>query len=133
MSEIAEFKRGAGGRPSRAEAERRLANLLDTAMRLFLERGYAAVSVEEIAKQAGVAKRFIYARYDDKAALFVAAVERVFPRQFESAVQMVTPSPEGVEQGLYELARGEVGGVVLLEQRRAGCDFGAAPHGERHQ
>ena len=43
MTEIAEFKRGAGGRPTRAEAQRRLGNMLETAMRLFAERGYEAL------------------------------------------------------------------------------------------
>lgn len=105
MTEIAEFKRGAGGRPTRAEAERRLENLLETAARLFLERGYEAVSVEEIAKQAGVAKRFIYARYGDKAELFVATFEHNIPRQFQTAMQAIEPSRRGVERGLYELGR----------------------------
>jgi len=105
MTETAEFKRGAGGRPTRAEAERRLENLLATAARLFLERGYEAVSVEEIAKQAGVAKRFIYARYGNKADLFVATFERTFPRLFQSAMQTIKPSRHGVERGLYELGR----------------------------
>ena len=51
MTEVIEFKRGPGGRPTRAEAERRHAALLETAMRLFLERGYEPVSIEEAIRQ----------------------------------------------------------------------------------
>jgi TetR/AcrR family transcriptional regulator, mexJK operon transcriptional repressor len=105
MSELAEFKRGPGGRPTRAEAERRLGTLLDTAMRLFLERGYEAVSVEEIAKRAGVAKRFIYARYGDKSELFVAAVEHSLLGRLEDTLHAIAPSRRGVERGLYELGQ----------------------------
>jgi TetR/AcrR family transcriptional repressor of mexJK operon len=75
LLEPAEFKRGPGGRPTRQEAERRHAALLKTALRLFLEHGLDAVSVDEIAKRSAVAKRFIYGRYRDKSELFVAAVE----------------------------------------------------------
>jgi AcrR family transcriptional regulator len=78
LLEPAEFKRGPGGRPTRQEAERRHAVLLDTAIRLFLERGLDAVSVDEIAKQSSVAKRFIYGRYRDKSELFVSAIEHAF-------------------------------------------------------
>jgi AcrR family transcriptional regulator len=35
------------------------------------------VSIEEISRQSGVAKGFICARYPDKAALFVGAIERL--------------------------------------------------------
>jgi TetR/AcrR family transcriptional regulator, mexJK operon transcriptional repressor len=75
LLEPAEFKRGPGGRPTRQEAERRHGVLLNTAIRLFLERGLDAVSIDEIAKQSAVAKRFIYGRYRDKSELFVAAIE----------------------------------------------------------
>jgi TetR/AcrR family transcriptional regulator, mexJK operon transcriptional repressor len=78
LLEPAEFKRGPGGRPTRQEAERRHSVLLNTAVRLFLERGLDAVSIDEIAKQSAVAKRFIYARYRDKSELFVAAIEHAF-------------------------------------------------------
>ena len=105
MTEILEFKRGPGGRPTRAESERRLGALLETAMRLFLERGYEAASVEEIAKRAGVAKRFIYARYDDKAELFAAAVEHTILGRLEGALHAIEPSRRGVERGLYELGQ----------------------------
>jgi TetR/AcrR family transcriptional regulator, mexJK operon transcriptional repressor len=78
LLEPAEFKRGPGGRPTRQEAVRRHAVLLNTAIRLFLEHGLDAVSVDEIAKQSAVAKRFIYGRYRDKSELFVAAIEHAF-------------------------------------------------------
>jgi TetR/AcrR family transcriptional regulator, mexJK operon transcriptional repressor len=104
MTEVIEFKRGPGGRPTRAEAERRHAALLETAMRFFLERGYEPVSIEEIARHAGVAKRFIYARYADKAALFVASVEHNFQGRM-GALHAIEPSPRGPEWGLHELAR----------------------------
>ena len=105
MGEAEEFRRGAGGRPTRAEAQRRLENLLDTAMRLFLVRGYEAVSVEEIAKQAGVAKRFIYARYDDKSEVFVAAIQHAFLGRFEGVLRGFEPSRRGVEGDLLDLGR----------------------------
>ena len=105
MGEAEEFRRGAGGRPTRAEAQRRLENLLDTAMRLFLDRGYEAVSVEEIAKQAGVAKRFIYARYDDKSEVFVAAIQHAFLGRFEGVLRGFEPSRRGVEGDLLDLGR----------------------------
>jgi TetR/AcrR family transcriptional regulator, mexJK operon transcriptional repressor len=81
--EPTEFKRGPGGRPTRHEAERRHVALLKTATRLFLEGGLDVVTLDEIAKQAGVAKRFIYARYRDKSELFVAAMEHCFAERLE--------------------------------------------------
>ena len=105
MTEIAEFRRGPGGRPTRAEAERRLGTLLQTAMKLFLERGFEAASIEEIAKRTGVAKRFIYARYGDKAELFVACVEHTILGTLEGALHAIEPSRHGAERGLYELGR----------------------------
>ena len=66
------FRRGPGGRPTRAEAERRHQVLLDTASRLFIARGLDAVSLDAIAEEAGVAKRFVYARYRDKGLKYAA-------------------------------------------------------------
>jgi TetR/AcrR family transcriptional regulator, mexJK operon transcriptional repressor len=71
------FRRGPGGRPTRAEAERRHQALLDTASRLFIAKGLDGVSLEAIAEEAGVAKRFVYARYKDKSDLFVDTLRRL--------------------------------------------------------
>jgi TetR/AcrR family transcriptional regulator, mexJK operon transcriptional repressor len=97
------FKRGQGGRPTREEAERRHLGLLAAATRLFMQNGWDGASIDEISRQSGVAKRFIYARYPDKAALFVGALQRYLDKQIEVLHQVETP-PEDVEEGLYCLA-----------------------------
>lgn len=43
---------------------------------MFLERGYTAATVDQVALAAGVAKRTIYNLYEDKAALFRATILR---------------------------------------------------------
>jgi len=53
------------------------ARILDHATVSFLREGYAASSIERIAAAAGVAKRTLYVRFGDKAALFRAAVARL--------------------------------------------------------
>jgi AcrR family transcriptional regulator len=102
--EHGEFKRGPGGRPTREEAERRHRGLLATAFRLFLEKGWDGVSVEEISRQSGVAKGFIYARYADKGALFVEAIERLMVDAM-GTLHVAEPLPQDAEQGLYEFGR----------------------------
>lgn len=65
------------GRPSRAEAERRIEHLLDVAAAVFIEEGYNAATMEGIAQAAGFWKQAIYQRYGDKATLFAAVVKRL--------------------------------------------------------
>lgn len=77
------YKRGPGGRPARKEAERRHQSLLESAIHLFLAKGWDGASVDEISRHSGVAKRFIYARYPDKAALFVGAIEQFICEKME--------------------------------------------------
>jgi TetR/AcrR family transcriptional regulator, mexJK operon transcriptional repressor len=98
------FKRGPGGRPNRQEAERRHLSLLATATRLFLEKGWDGASIDEISKASGVAKRFIYARYADKAALFVGALERFIDEQM-GKLHAFAPPPQDVEEGLCAFGR----------------------------
>ncbi|HET6607165.1 MAG TPA: TetR/AcrR family transcriptional regulator [Rhodopila sp.] len=65
------------GRPTAAAAARLEAAILEQATASFLQDGYAATSIEAIAKARSVAKRTIYARWSGKPALFRAVVERL--------------------------------------------------------
>jgi len=114
LLEPVEFKRGPGGRPTRQEAERRHAVLLETAISLFLERGLDAVSIDEIAKQSLVAKRFIYGRYRDKSELFVAAVEHAFADRLDVLHAFRLPHGRAAN-GLLAFARMLLGIVLQPE------------------
>ena len=48
--------------------------ILEQAVRLFIERGFHSVKLEEIAEAAGVTARALYRHYDNKQALLAAAI-----------------------------------------------------------
>ncbi len=58
------------------EPEERRQEILDTAMRLFYEKGYEKTSIADIAKNIGVAQGLCYRYFPSKEALFDSAVER---------------------------------------------------------
>jgi AcrR family transcriptional regulator len=64
------------GRPPRELAGEVDARILDAARRVFLERGLAGASIDEIATLASAGKPTIYARFPGKEALFAAVVIR---------------------------------------------------------
>jgi AcrR family transcriptional regulator len=75
-----------GGRPSRADALRLRERILATATELFLAEGYGSTSIESVATRAGVSKRTLYDRFDDKSALFAAVVHRI--------IEHIRPPPD---------------------------------------
>lgn len=74
----------APGRPRAADAEARVQDLIETAGRLFLSKGYSKVSLEMIAKEARVAVRTIYVKFGGKAGLFTAVIGAGRQRYFAS-------------------------------------------------
>ncbi|MBI5283571.1 MAG: TetR/AcrR family transcriptional regulator [Chloroflexi bacterium] len=74
MDEGAETTAHAGGRPRSPQADRAI---MDAAVRVLTEEGYARISVERIAAEAGVGKTTIYRRYRDRQELAAAAAVHV--------------------------------------------------------
>ena len=60
----------------RRRAEERPQELLEAALDTFVERGYAATSMDEIARRAGVSKGTLYLYYPGKAELLKAVVRQ---------------------------------------------------------
>lgn len=70
--------------PSRRERrkEARPRELLDAALELFVEKGFAATRAEEVAKLAGVSKGTLFLYYSNKEALFKAVVRETISGRF---------------------------------------------------
>lgn len=77
----------------RADAARNRVRVLAAAERLFIERGVAAVTMDDVAAAAGVGKGTLYRRFGDKGGLAVALLDE---RERELQQQMLTgPAPLG--------------------------------------
>jgi TetR/AcrR family transcriptional repressor of mexJK operon len=74
-----------GGRPTAEAAVLLETTILDCATAGFLADGYAATTIEAVARTCGVAKRTIYARWSGKPALFRAVLERLMTKWLSSA------------------------------------------------
>ncbi len=67
-----------GGRPSRADALLLRDRILEVATQEFLASGYGSTTIEAVAAGAGVSKRTLYDRFEDKSTLFAAVVHHIF-------------------------------------------------------
>jgi TetR/AcrR family transcriptional regulator, mexJK operon transcriptional repressor len=97
--------RPGAGRPTRAQAEQRQDYLLECALDEFLDKGFDGATMESIAATAGMAKRTIYARHPDKAALFRAAVGRAVDRWAVDENTLRSLESDDLEETLTAVAR----------------------------
>lgn len=65
------------GRPRREDVDARRAEILEAAVGLFAERGFAGTTIEAVALAVGATKRTVYRHFTDKTGLFFAAVEQL--------------------------------------------------------
>ncbi|MFT4049689.1 MAG: TetR/AcrR family transcriptional regulator [Solirubrobacterales bacterium] len=70
---------------TRLSAPERREQLLDVTTALVLERSFHEVSIDAVAKHAGITRAVVYQHFDDLAALFDAVVERALDRAREQA------------------------------------------------
>ncbi len=95
------------GRPSVPEAELRAA-VAEATLTLLLSQGYAATTVDAVAKQAGMAKKTLYRFADNRDALVMQAIASwtdAFQPAFEQDAQQAAELPLLLEQGLRAIAR----------------------------
>ena len=71
-----EARRPAPRERVRMSGQQRREQLLDVGRRLFAEKGFEAVSVEEIAAKAGVSKPVVYEHFGGKEGLYAVVVDR---------------------------------------------------------
>jgi AcrR family transcriptional regulator len=91
------------GRPPRELAGKVESRILDAARRVFLERGLAGASMDEIAGLACAGKPTIYARFPSKEALFTAVVMQSVAANM-ARYEAYTPTGATIEDRLESVA-----------------------------
>lgn len=95
-------KRNRAGRPTADELERRKVVVMNVATDMFVNRGYAATTLLDIAKVAGVATRTLYQHFGDKEAIFR---EVIFARDTAIIDAPIVEQGEDVFAALMKVAR----------------------------
>jgi len=77
--------------------------ILDAALELFVEKGFAATRLEDVAQRAGVSKGTVYLYFDSKEDLFKSVIRSGMVRAIEEAEQLVAAYPGSSADLLREL------------------------------
>ena len=95
-------------------AGRKGALILDTARQMFLERGYDATSLDDVAAASGVSKTTVYNNFEDKEGLFSAVVLTVTERaeRIISELAATLSTAEPLAERLTAVARALAYGVL---------------------
>jgi TetR/AcrR family transcriptional repressor of mexJK operon len=92
-----------GGALARDDPRGKGEAVLAAAERAFLAAGFGAVTMDAIAREAGVSKATVYAHYSSKEALFGAVVARLSERRFHS-FSVEALDPVDIEASLTAIA-----------------------------
>src|SRR5215510_5181709 len=87
-----------GRRPEKFEA------ILEAAGQLFREHGYGAVSMDQIAREAGVSKATVYAHFESKDRLFASMVHNAC-RVYAEGLMPALTEMEDVREALTQICR----------------------------
>lgn len=83
-------------RIERTKSEVKTAAILKGAIKEFLKNGYAATSMDKVAKAAGVSKATVYSHFGDKESLFNAVMQDLVKDKFQQIMGL--EAPQSLEQ-----------------------------------
>jgi len=96
--------------PARLPRDQRRAQLIDVALEVFAENGYAQTTMDDIAEQAAVSKPVLYQHFKNKRDLFLTLIDHKFDTLGEcvtARMESVDPeSPTADEETAYQAVRG---------------------------
>lgn len=112
---------GAGGRPSRQRLapEHRRQALIETALDLFASRPYDAVSVDDLARAAGMSRPLLYHYFGNKFGVFLAALQQCADRLASAVRAAARAEPQdwlgaGLGAYVHHIREDSLGYATLL-------------------
>ncbi|MEV4106861.1 TetR/AcrR family transcriptional regulator [Nonomuraea sp. NPDC049695] len=126
--------------PERADAARNRQKIIEVASRMLAERGADELSLDEVARVAGVGVGTVYRRFGDQAGLLYALLderERRFQAAFLSGPPPLgpgAPAADRIEAFLYALVDRIVAqqGLYMLLEKGGGTKRFAGPYQVHH-
>jgi AcrR family transcriptional regulator len=107
--------------PPRGDAEARRAAILDAALGLFGRYGYRRTSIDDIAREAGIAKGTVYLSFRSKDEVFRALSESLVERMLAEA-RAASEGPGPVERRLLAMAEAWFGAYFETIRRSPHAD-----------
>jgi len=95
-------------------AEKRRAQLIEAAMKVISQKGYAKATTEAIARRAGLTKGALYFHFDTKKDIFFAVVKNLSEKHLEIVTRPLASEPnplKAIEKMIYA-------GFELVENRK---------------
>lgn len=89
----------------RRRADQRPDEVMDAALSLFIEKGFAATRVEDIARRANLSKGAVYLYFDSKEAILKALVRRAIVPIVDNGEALAAHSPSDPEQAIRTTIR----------------------------
>ena len=110
-------------RPGRGPSLHKRQAILDAARALFLQRGFAGTSMDDVAALADVSKQTVYSHFVDKTRLFAELITGDIANSKTSTHPLIEalPHSDNIERDLRTFARAHLGDVMqpeLLRLRR---------------
>jgi AcrR family transcriptional regulator len=99
-------QRTGSGRLSAEEAARLPDRLLDAAMAVFLDQGYAQTTMDRIVRAAGASTKTVYSRYRNKNEILMAAVRRLMERGLPNLIDELDAEAKDAEPEAFLLQVG---------------------------
>jgi len=90
--------------------------VIETALRLFSERGYLAVRVEDIAREAGMSRATFYKYFSEREEILAALLTRLIDADADTEVDPGTDDGTDVPARVTSLARGITRRMLEQEQ-----------------
>jgi AcrR family transcriptional regulator len=123
-----------GGRLPRRE---RRAQLLDSALGVFVAQGYHAAAMDDIAEQAGVSKPVLYQHFPGKLDLYLALLDAACDQVIDNCRQALASTPDNKTRvaaamaAFYSYVAGERGAFRLVFESDLTSEPAVREHVER--
>jgi AcrR family transcriptional regulator len=89
----------------RRRKEARPQEIVSAALHMFVERGFAATRLEDVARRAGVTKGTVYLYFEDKHALFRAVVQQAVVPEIQRMEELVRDHRGSAAEAIRALVR----------------------------